>query len=87
MGGWENGFMNTFTTIGERLYFLLTLEALWVIGLIGYAVVFGIFPATYITFAVARNYLQRFDVKINRVFWKVYQTRFLKSQLEVWAWI
>ncbi len=79
--------MHTFTTAGEWIYFLLILQLFWVIGVILGGVIFGIFPATYAIFAVIRKSLMKGDVRINKEFWKNYQSVFLRSQLEGWVWI
>lgn len=79
--------MDTFTIVGEWLYFLLILQLFWLMGLILGGVILGIFPATYAMFTVIRKRLLDGDVRINKEFWKSYQSVFLRSQLEGWIWI
>lgn len=78
--------MSTFATVGEWLYFLLILQLHWFMGVMLGGIILGVFPATYATFIVVRKQLLQGDVKVNKVFWRTYQSAFLKSQLEGWIW-
>lgn len=76
-----------FNTISEWVYFFLIVQVLWIIGVMLGGVILGIFPATYAMFAVVRKRIQDGDVSVNREFWKIYKSSFLKVQIQSWIWV